>query len=156
MPQAQANGPLNCPLAVRSSRSGTWRSYWPMGFFDWESGSSLFGCRENPGRGGPLYQVVVRIKQGQKLWPNCANYRKSGRAIGIRWHATGRHNTARSTPARDESNATSPRPPHCPADEEPYFGKHAELAKKGKIVCGNYLSPTPRIEFGGYPGQNNC
>ena len=41
---------------------------------------------------------------------------------------------ARSTPARDESNATSPRPPHCPADEEQYFGNHSELAKKGKIV----------------------
>jgi hypothetical protein len=40
----------------------------------------------------------------------------------------------RPTPAHDESNATSPRSPHCPADEEPYFGNHAELAKKGKIV----------------------
>ena len=37
----------NCPLAVRTCCC---RSCWPMGFIDWESGSSLFGCRQKPKR----------------------------------------------------------------------------------------------------------
>ena len=65
------------------------------------------------GRVGPVCLAVERIrgasvlvgrekknviKQGQKLRPNCATRQRIGRAIGIRWHATSRHDAGTTTP----------------------------------------------------------